>query len=97
MKPYVNFAWIKASIPIEAVLRHCGTPPAFDEPAGLRGPCPIHGSRSPKSRSFAVKGQAWYCHSCKRGGDVVRLWGLLHHLPDYDAAIELAAVFGITA
>jgi len=36
-----------------------------------RGGCPWHGSRSGTCLSVFDSGRAWYCHSCRRGGDLV--------------------------
>jgi hypothetical protein len=65
----------------------------------LRGPCPIHLSKSPKSRTFAVNIQrsVWYCHKCNDGGNQLDLWAAATGLKDdpYGAAIELCEKLGI--
>jgi DNA primase len=44
--------------------------------AHLRGPCPVHGSKSATSRCFSahlVK-NLWHCFRCGAGGNALDLW-----------------------
>lgn len=94
----VDYAWLREQITIQQVLEHLGCwktlRPAGDE---WRGPCPLHGSRSSSSRSFAVnpKRNLYYCHSpaCKGGGNVLDFWVAKTGLPLHEAALELAHTF----
>lgn len=96
MIPLVNFGRVKELIPILDVLRHEGWSPTWQYRGIMRGGCLIHRSRSPKPRSFLVAGQQWFCHSCRIGGDVVRLWRLLHgHESDLLAALDLCREFRV--
>lgn len=64
--------------------------PGRREPCGQwRGPCPIHGSHSPTSRSLSVSDRYWYCHVCRRGGDAIQLWAEIHRVTVLEAAHEL--------
>jgi DNA primase len=57
----------------------------------VRGPCPLHGSRSPRSRSFAAhlgKG-VYHCFVCGAGGKALDLWVARTGLPLYQAALDL--------
>jgi transposase len=64
-----------------------------------RGPCPIHGSQRPTSRSFSVnlERNLFRCFSpeCQAHGNVLDLWAAIHNLTLYEAAKHLAATFGI--
>jgi hypothetical protein len=64
-----------------------------------RGPCPIHNSQRPASRSFSVnlERNLFQCFSpkCQAHGNVLDLWAAIHKLTLYEAAKHLAATFGI--
>lgn len=63
----------------------------------LRGPCPIHGSHSPRSCSFAanVHKHAYCCFVCGAGGNQLDLWADVNHLPLHAAACDLCQRLGI--
>lgn len=88
-RPQIDFAALKRQVkPINAlVLLGWRASGCYRET--LRGPCPIHRSSSARSRSLAVTGDEWFCHSCRKGGDVCRLWALLNGMTDYQAALDL--------
>ena len=46
-----------------------------------RGPCPVHGSRSPGSRSFSVNVRLGRYHGFRSGshGNALELWAVVHH------------------
>lgn len=94
MLQFLDFKEVKALVSVYDLLRKLDWKPTRYEPASQRGPCPIHGSRSPKSRSLSVTRNEWYCQVCKRGGDVCRLYALLNHTTDYQAALALCDLFG---
>lgn len=56
-----------------------------------RGPCPLHGSRSPGSHSFAAHlGQnLFHCFRCGAGGNALDLWAALRRLPLHAAVLDL--------
>jgi DNA primase len=60
----------------------------------VRGPCPVHGSHAPRSRSFAANLQknCWRCFSCGAGGNALDLYAAATRLPIYEAALELCAL-----
>ena len=71
------------------------------EPSGgfgdpLRGPCPVHGSSSPRSRSFSVNvaQQRYYCHKCKSHGNQLELYAAANAISVYQAAIKLCEALG---
>ena len=65
--------------------------------AELRGPCPIHGSTSPGSRSFAanVEKQSYQCFKCGSSGNQLDLWAAAKKLNLYQAAIDLCTAAGV--
>jgi len=85
----VDFEAIKLLVPVHQVLELVGWRPTWERGAIARGPCPIHHSNNPRSRSLAVTRDGWYCHSCHKRGDVVRLWAELHGLSMLQAALRL--------
>lgn len=62
-----------------------------------RGPCPIHGSASPQSRSLSVNlaKNTFQCFGCGQKGNQLDLFALVTGLPIYRAAIELCRRSGI--
>jgi transposase len=96
----VDFAALREQITIEQALSQLGQ---FEQLKGnatqRRGPCPIHGSQRPASRSFSVNLQRnlFQCFSptCQAHGNVLDLWAAIHNLTLYEAAKHLAATFGI--
>ncbi|HEX5105577.1 MAG TPA: CHC2 zinc finger domain-containing protein, partial [Pirellulaceae bacterium] len=63
----------------------------------LRGPCPIHGSSSAHSRSFAanVRKNTLHCFKCGAKGNQLDLWVAVSKLPLFDAARDLCEQAGI--
>ncbi len=87
----VDFEAVKQQVTILGALKLLGWSWSHIKGKQARGPCPVHGSGSTKSRSLAVDLErgSWYCHSCKRGGSVIDLWAAVNGLPIYEAAIAL--------
>ena len=92
--PLVDFADLKRLAPMRDVLRLLGWAPISVQGGEQRGPCPIHRSTRPRSRSFAVAGDGFFCHSCKANGDQVRLYATVRAVSVYEAAHQLAAALG---
>jgi DNA primase len=64
--------------------------------AQVRGRCPLHRSRSPRSRSFAAhlgKG-LWHCFGCGAGGNVLDLWAQVTRQNVYAATVDLCQRLG---
>ena len=57
----------------------------------VRGPCPVHGSQSPRSRSFAahLERHCWHCFRCGAHGNALDLWAAVTKRPLYEAALDL--------
>jgi DNA primase len=64
--------------------------------AQLRGPCPLHGSRSPTSRCFAVHvgKEVYHCFGCGASGNALDLYAAATGQTPYRAALELCGRLG---
>ena len=96
----IDFAALREQITIEQALSQLGHLEHLQgNVTQRRGPCPIHGSQRPASRSFSVNLQRnlFQCFSptCQAHGNVLDLWAAIHNLTLYEAAKHLAATFGI--
>jgi transposase len=99
-RPWVDFALLREQITLEQVLRHLGL---FAGLRGrgqqLRGPCPVHGPPGTKDRTFSVHlgKNVFQCFQAECGvhGNVLDLWAAVQGLPLYEAAVHLAATFGL--
>ena len=83
--PAIDFRQARAEVQLAEVLRLLGHAPR------RRGPCPVHGSRSPRSRSFAaeLERNLWYCFRCRRGGNALDLWIAVTGHPLHEAVLDL--------
>jgi transposase len=99
-RPQVDFAFLRQQVSLEQVLAHLGH---LGQLRGSgpqrRGPCPVHSHPGDRERTFSVhlgKG-AFRCFQadCGARGNALDLWAAIHRLPLYDAALHLAATFGL--
>jgi DNA primase len=62
----------------------------------VRGPCPVHRSRTVGSRSFAAHlgKDVWKCFGCGSGGNVLDLWAAVTRQPLHAAVIDLYGRLG---
>ena len=97
LMPSMDFAEVRARVPMVRVLELLRFEPVRRSGAELRGPCPIHGSRSPRSRSFAANlaKHVFRCLQCGAAGNVLDLYAAVHQVDVYRAAIELCKRLGI--
>jgi DNA primase len=91
--PGVDFRAVRELISMVDVLDLIGFESQAAANGGLRGPCPIHGSRSAKSRSFAVnvKLNVYRCFTCGSAGNHLDLYAAFRRQGTYQAALELCA------
>lgn len=91
--PRVNFKQLRQEISIEQVLELLAWRPVSRSGMQLRGPCPIHKSASPESRSLSVNlhKNAFQCFGCGKKGNQLDLYAFVMSLPLYAAAGELLA------
>jgi CHC2 zinc finger len=92
--PGVDFRAIRELISMADILELIGFEPNHDaRNGGLRGPCPIHGSRSGRSRSFVVnvKLKVYRCFTCGSAGNHLDLYAAFSRQRVYQAALDLCA------
>jgi DNA primase len=87
---------LRAEITMQQVLNQLGFEPASQRGSQLHGPCPVHGSNSPRSRTFSVNLDTgrYYCHKCHSHGNQLELWAAVHSLSLYQAALDLCRALG---
>jgi DNA primase len=94
--PGIDFREARARLRLAQVLELISFAPSWRWQDQVRGPCPVHGSRAPRSRSFAAhlgKG-VWHCFRCGAGGNVLDLWVAVTHQGLHAAVIDLSERLG---
>jgi DNA primase len=94
--PGIDFREARARLPLAEVLHLVGFQPRSRGGQPLRGPCPVHRSRRPTSRSFAAhlgKG-VWHCFVCGAGGNALDLWVALTKQGLHAAVLDLCSRLG---
>jgi DNA primase len=94
--PGIDYREARQRVRLAEVLELLDFEPASRHGEEVRGPCPVHRSRSAGSRSFAAhlgKG-VWKCFGCGSGGNVLDLWAAVTRQPLHAAVIELYARLG---
>jgi DNA primase len=91
--PGIDFAQLRAQVRLAQVLELVGFQAVTRRGPQWRGPCPVHGSSSPQSRSLSVnlERQCWHCFRCGAGGNALDLYAAVMRRPIYEAALELCA------
>jgi DNA primase len=89
--PSIDYRALRATISLAQVLELLKFVPASRSGDELRGPCPVHGSNSPGSRSFSADLQknTFHCFRCDGGGNQLDLWAKTQNLSIYAAALDL--------
>lgn len=92
----VNFEVLRNEIKMVQVLELLHFERVSQSGDQLRGPCPIHGSSNPSSRTFSVNVSTgrYYCHKCQSKGNQLELWAAVHGLSIYEAAIAFCRALG---
>ena len=92
----IHFAEVRKSITLGEVLALLDFVVVERSGQEVRGRCPIHGSTSPKSRSFSanVGRNVYRCFSCGSAGNQLDLYAAATGLPLYAAAIDLCTRLG---
>jgi DNA primase len=95
--PGVDFNVARQQVSMRDVLRLLRFRPSRVRGDALRGPCPVHGSRNPRSESFSVNlGIGRYqCFVCGSQGNHMELWAAVRRIEVYEAAVELCEALGI--
>jgi len=88
--PGVDFQIVRSTVSMAQVLELIGFVAHKSSGDQLRGPCPIHGSSSPKSRSFSVNVErnTYQCFKCGSSGNQLDLWAAVTKTDLHTAAID---------
>ena len=98
---FVDFAWLRRQITMKQVLEQLGWLDCLRHmsPGQFRGPCPIHGEKHSRHRTFSVNldKHTFQCFHppCSVSGNALDLWAAVHRLELGAAAKHLAHVVGI--
>lgn len=94
--PGIDYRAVRAELRLAEVLALLDWRPHRQRGEQVRGPCPLHRSRTPRSRSFAAQlGQGvWHCFGCGRGGNTLDLWVAVTGQPLHAAVLDLCQRLG---
>jgi DNA primase len=94
--PALDFREARLRLQLAEVLGLLGFEPTSRHGDQLRGPCPVHRSRTLASRSLAVHlgKNAWHCFGCGAGGNALDLWMAVTRQPLHAAVIDLYTRLG---
>ena len=95
--PGVDFDAVRQQVGLGDVLRLLRFEPTSVCGDAWRGPCPVHGSTSPRSRSFSANLRLgrYRCFRCGSRGNALELWAAVHRIGVYEAAVELCEALRI--
>jgi DNA primase len=89
--PGIDYRELRRRLKIAGVLELAKFKPAWRWQEQVRGPCPLHGSHSARTRSFAAHlGKNVYrCFACGAQGNALELWVALTGQGLHRAALDL--------
>ena len=89
--PGIHFAAVRAMIPLADVLKLVGFVPCETSGDQVRGPCPVHHSTAPTSRSFSanLKRHIYKCFKCGASGNQLDLYAAVTGKSLFEASIAL--------
>ena len=95
--PGVDYRAVQSRVPMARVLEWLALAGHAAGGEQLRGPCPVHRSQSPRSRSFSVDLARGVCHcfQCGFAGNQIQLWAVLKGMTVYEAAVDLCRQAGV--
>ena len=95
--PGVDFRWLRERIAMQDVLQLLQFEATVRGGDQWRGPCPVHGSQNPRSRSFSVNVRLgrYHCFRCGSRGHALELWAAVHRSSLHAAALELCQLLGL--
>lgn len=95
--PGVDFDVLREQITMRDVLRLLQFDLTERHGDQWRGPCPVHRSQNPRSRSFSVDVRLgrYHCFACGSRGNALELWAAVHGVSVYAAAVELCELLGL--
>ena len=95
--PGIDFAELRRQVRLGQVLELLQFEVVARWGAQVRGPCPVHGSRRPRSRVFSahLERQVWHCFRCGASGNALDLWLAVTKQPVYAGALDLCRRLGL--
>jgi len=95
--PGVDFDVLREQVAMGKVLRLLRFKPSMRRGDQWRGPCPVHRSKNPHSRSFSVNVRLgrYHCFACGSRGNALELWAAVRGISVYSAAVELCESLGL--
>ena len=89
--PGIDFNRLRREVTMEEVLNLLGFVSSHRTGAQWSGRCPLHESRSGRSRSFSVNVALgrYHCHACHSQGNQLELWAAFTQRSLHPAAIDL--------
>jgi DNA primase len=95
--PSLDFKAIRTAVSIAQVLKIVGFVSVEQSGDQVRGPCLIHGSTSPESRSFSANlgKNTFQCFKCGAKGNQLDLYAAVTQFPIHEAALQLCEQAGI--
>lgn len=95
--PGVHYKAVQSRVSMARVLELVGFVAEGVTGDQLRGPCPVHRSQSPRSRSFSVHlaRDVCRCFKCGFAGNQIQLWGAMNKMSVYEAAVDLCQEAGV--
>jgi DNA primase len=96
--PLIDFRQARSEVRLAVVLELLGWRCRERHGEQVRGPCPIHGSSAPRSRSFSAHlgRNVWQCFRCGASGNALELWARVSGEALYRATVELYRRMGRT-
>jgi len=87
----IDYPALRREISMDTVLKRLGFIPARIQGNQVRGPCPLHEPKRPRSTSFSANlvRNAYRCFHCGAAGNQLDLWAAATRQPLYQAAIDL--------
>lgn len=95
--PGVDFQVLREQITMRDVLRQLQFEATVQHGDQWRGPCPVHGSHKPRSRSFSVNVRLgrYRCSVCGSRGHALELWSAVRGISLHAAAVELCQLLAV--
>ena len=95
--PSLDFQAVRAAVSISQVLEIVGFVAAEQSGDQVRGPCLVHGSTSPDSRSFSanLRRNTFQCFKCGAKGNQLDLYVAVTRLSIHEAALQLCEKAGV--
>jgi DNA primase len=89
--PLVDYRQARAEVRLAMVLELLGWHCRERRGEQVRGACPVHGSSSPRSRSFSAHlgRNVWRCFCCEAQGNALDLWARATGQELYPAVLDL--------